>query len=258
MSELTREQIEKLDTLYANATPGPWRLFSASKTVCVNGPTGTIGTTQDCVVNWPGFDSSDKPFRKQKANAKLIAALVTAWPNIRVALSASRAEEVLREHHKLDTPTQVFFYEQDFYVLSNFSAFRLGWQGHYFDTSEAAYHWEKFPDHPTIQRHIMLSDSAHGAFKLAERYRAARRKDWDAVKVDIMRCILYAKAEQHEYVCHKLLATGNRELIEDSSRDDFWGWGPNRDGQNMLGKLWMEIRAELAARDLVQQPEDKT
>lgn len=28
-------------------------------------------------------------------------------------------------------------------------------------------------------------------------------------------------------------------------RDDFWGWGPNRDGQNMLGKLWMEIRAAI-------------
>lgn len=41
--------------------------------------------------------------------------------------------------------------------------------------------------------------------------------------------------------------TGDRELVEDSWRDDFWGWGPNRDGQNMLGKLWMELRAELAA-----------
>jgi ribA/ribD-fused uncharacterized protein len=67
------------------------------------------------------------------------------------------------------------------------------------------------------------------------------------VKVDIMRDILRAKADQHEYVRRKLLATGDRELIEDSWRDDFWGWGPNRDGQNMLGKLWMEIRSELRA-----------
>jgi hypothetical protein len=34
-------------------------------------------------------------------------------------------------------------------------------------------------------------------------------------------------------------------LIENSWRDDFWGWGPNRDGKNQLGKLWMEIRSEL-------------
>jgi hypothetical protein len=40
---------------------------------------------------------------------------------------------------------------------------------------------------------------------------------------------------------------GDRELIEDSWRDDFWGWGPHRNGKNMLGKLWMEIRSELRA-----------
>ena len=59
--------------------------------------------------------------------------------------------------------------------------------------------------------------------------------------------ILRAKVQQHEYVRRKLLATGDRELVENSWRDDFWGWGPNRDGQNKLGKLWMKVRAELRA-----------
>ena len=161
------------------------------------------------------------------------------------------------ELHKLDTETQVFFYEQDFYVLSNFSAFAIQWRissreglGR-FDTSEAVYHWEKFkPNIPTglqysIMKQIREASSAHDAFKIAEINREHRRKDWDDVKVGIMREILRAKASQHEYVYRKLLATGERELIEDSWRDDFWGWGPNREGQNMLGKLWMEIRAEL-------------
>lgn len=147
----------------------------------------------------------------------------------------------------LDTDTQVFFYEQDFYVLSNFSAFKLMWKVVLFDTSEAAYHWEKFPGLP-IQNDIVNAMSAHDAFKLAEQYRSARRKDWDDVKVGIMRDILRAKAQQHEYVRRKLLATGSRELIENSWRDDFWGWGEQRDGKNMLGKLWMEIRSELRAK----------
>jgi predicted NAD-dependent protein-ADP-ribosyltransferase YbiA (DUF1768 family) len=60
-----------------------------------------------------------------------------------------------------------------------------------------------------------------------------------------MRGILRAKAEQHEYVTRKLLATGDRRLVENSWRDDFWGWGPDRNGQNMLGRLWMEIRSEI-------------
>jgi hypothetical protein len=54
-------------------------------------------------------------------------------------------------NHKLDTDNKVFFYEQEFYVLSNFSAFTLMWRGYRFDTSEAAYHWEKFTRSPQIQ-----------------------------------------------------------------------------------------------------------
>lgn len=152
------------------------------------------------------------------------------------------------ELHKLDTDEQVFFYEQDFYVLSNFSAFTLLWFGRRFDTSEAAYHWEKFPERPDVRAGILGASSAHEAFKIAEAYKAARRPDWDEVKVDIMRSILMAKTSQHEYVRRKLLATGDRELIEDSWRDCFWGWGPNKDGKNMLGELWMDIRDELRAQ----------
>jgi ribA/ribD-fused uncharacterized protein len=152
--------------------------------------------------------------------------------------------------HKLDTDRQVFFYEQEFYVLSNFSAFNLQWRGGTFPTSEHAYHWSKFDlgtrtdDGIYVRDKIKGAPSAHEAFKMAEHWRYLRRPDWDAVKVEIMREILMAKAEQHEYVRRKLLETGDRELIEDSWRDDFWGWGPNKGGQNMLGKLWMEVRSK--------------
>lgn len=149
----------------------------------------------------------------------------------------------------LDTENQVFFYEQDFYVLSNFSAFTLQWDGKRFDTSEAAYHFEKFPRHPDIRWSIQFAPSAHEAFKIAEKHKDKRRKNWNAIKVGVMRDILFCKAAQHEYVRRKLLATGDRELIENSWRDDFWGWGENRDGKNMLGKLWMEVRAELSSRN---------
>lgn len=154
-------------------------------------------------------------------------------------------------NHGLDTDTQVFFYEQDFYVLSNFSAFNLKWKQFTYPTSEHAYQCEKFDQgdgsSSLLRSDIRNAPSAHEAFKIAEQHRTARRPDWDAVKVDVMRNILRAKAEQHEYVRRKLLQTGDRELVENSWRDSFWGWGPNRDGQNTLGKLWMEIRAGLTA-----------
>ena len=163
---------------------------------------------------------------------------------------------------KLDTDKQVFFYEQDFYVLSNFSAFRVRWRGRDFDTSEAAYHWERFATgHDTgrspsfgamagtIADAIRFASSAHEAFKIAQENKVHQRPDWDEVKVGVMSNILRAKVAQHEYVRRKLLQTGDRELVENSWRDDFWGWGPNRDGQNMLGKVWMTIRAELRAAE---------
>lgn len=155
----------------------------------------------------------------------------------------------MTECHGLDNEHQVFFYEQDFYVLSNFSAFNLHWASLVFPTSEHAYQWEKFRGLPQnldfIGREIRHASSAHYAFKLAERYRAQCRIGWDLAKVDVMRDILREKVTQHEYVRRKLLATGDRELIENSWRNDFWGWGADKGGQNMLGKLWMEVRAEL-------------
>jgi ribA/ribD-fused uncharacterized protein len=165
------------------------------------------------------------------------------------------------ECHGLDTPERVCFYEQDFYVLSNFSAFRVQWRGLTFDTSEAAYHWERFAtgqggQSPTfgsmanrIADQIRFAPSAHEAFKLAQEHKSLQRQDWDQIKVKVMSDILYAKAAQHEYVRRKLLATADRELVENSWRDAFWGWGPNRDGQNWLGKLWMGIRSQLRAED---------
>lgn len=154
---------------------------------------------------------------------------------------------------KLDTDTQVFFYEQDFYVLSNFSSFEVEWSGFDFKTAEHLYHWLRFSLSESLHgnvvtaRDVKNAKSAHDAFKIAQANKEYQWSRWDEAKAGFMRRILRCKADQHEYVRRKLLATGDRELIENSWRDDFWGWGPNRDGQNMLGKLWMEVRAELRA-----------
>jgi len=51
-----------------------------------------------------------------------------------------------------------------------------------------------------------------------------------------------------------LLTTGDRELIEDSWWDSFWGWGADQRGQNMLGKLWMKLRAELRENTSTTEP----
>jgi ribA/ribD-fused uncharacterized protein len=147
--------------------------------------------------------------------------------------------------HGSDTEKQIFFYEHEFYVFSNYSSFMLEWKGKLYPTSEHAYHSEKFED-GGLKEQIRNTRSAHDSQKLANANKDKRRKDWDDVKLGIMKEILKAKVSQHPYVLKKLVESGTKELVEDSWRDDFWGWGPNKDGANHLGKLWMEVRSELA------------
>ena len=159
-------------------------------------------------------------------------------------------------NYKLDTDTQVFFYEQEFYPLSNFSSFMMFWKGQWFQTSEHVYHWEKFEEQyvdsfevkemkEAVRDALLESNSAHTAFGIAQEHKYLARPDWNDVKFPIMKRIITTKAIQHPYVMKKLMASGDREVIEDSWRDDVWGWGPKHDGKNMLGKLWMEVRTEL-------------
>lgn len=143
--------------------------------------------------------------------------------------------------HGNDTEKQVFFYEREFYVLSNFSSFAILWKGKLWMTSEHAYHSEKFEDE-ALKEQIRNAPSAHDALKTAHTHKDKWRKDWRSVRIGIMKEILIEKANQHPYIKKKLLETGDREIIEDSWRDSFWGWGPNKDGENHMGKLWMEIR----------------
>jgi ribA/ribD-fused uncharacterized protein len=140
----------------------------------------------------------------------------------------------------------VFFYEHEYYVFSNFSAFMLTWKGREYMTSEHAYHSEKFAD-DSLKEIVRAARSAHDSQKVSHELKDKYRPDWNDVKVGIMKEILHEKVKQHPYILKKLLESGERELIEDSWRDDFWGWGPNKDGKNMLGKLWMEVREEVKA-----------
>jgi ribA/ribD-fused uncharacterized protein len=173
------------------------------------------------------------------------------------------------ECHGLDTPECVYFYEQDFYILSNFSSFEVAWLESVapFKTAEHLYHWLRFATGAAngtlggatpvdaalaIAERVRRATSAHDAFKIAQENKHLQRADWNDVKVQKMRLVIRAKALQHEYVRRKLLATGDRELVENSWRDDFWGWGPNRNGENMLGRLWMELRSELRATPALQ------
>jgi ribA/ribD-fused uncharacterized protein len=139
---------------------------------------------------------------------------------------------------------KVFFYEREFYPFSNFSSFALEWEGTLYMTSEHAYQAQKFSDSEIIER-IKNARSAYDVFKIAREHQNKVRYDWLDIRVSVMEKIIRAKVAQHPYVKQKLIESGDREIVEDSWKDDFWGWGSNKDGQNQLGKIWMKIREEI-------------
>ncbi len=45
-------------------------------------------------------------------------------------------------------------------------------------------------------------------------------------------------------------------IVEYSPVDAYWGWGPRKNGQNHLGKLWMKLRDELRNGEFDKKTED--
>ena len=138
------------------------------------------------------------------------------------------------------------FYPREFYPFDNFSSFKVEWNGYLFASVEEAYQAASFmgSDEELVEK-IKKSHSADEAQRISYANRDKRREDWDDVKISIMEELLRLKIEQNPYVKKKLLQTEDYMIVEDSPKDDFWGWGPNRNGQNNLGKLWMKLRKEL-------------
>jgi ribA/ribD-fused uncharacterized protein len=143
-----------------------------------------------------------------------------------------------------NTEDIIGFYEGIFYMFSNFAAFAVEWKDEVWMTSEHAYQAEKFLD-SELREQIRNTRSPYDAKMLAQELDDKKREDWREVNLSIMEEIVRAKLNQHPYIQKKLMDTGAKTIIETSPYDDFWGWGPHKDGQNHLGKIWMKLREEI-------------
>jgi ribA/ribD-fused uncharacterized protein len=119
-------------------------------------------------------------------------------------------------------------------------------------TAEAIYQACRFPHMPKVQKLIIAQTSPMTAKMRAKPYRDDSRSDWDAVRVPIMKWCLRVKLLQNwDKFSALLLETGDRPIVEDSRKDDFWGATPDDDGilrgRNVLGRLLMELREKLKA-----------
>ena len=142
--------------------------------------------------------------------------------------------------------------KESFGGLSNMAAgFPLRVNGVRILTSEALYQACRFPDLPEVQREIIAQHSPMTAKMKGKPHRRATRSDWDAVRHSVMRWCRRVKLAQHyKEFGRLLLATKDKQIVELSRKDDYWGTILQRDGEtligeNVLGRLLMQIREAL-------------
>ena len=139
--------------------------------------------------------------------------------------------------------------------LSNMApGFPLRVNGTQIRTSEALYQACRFPHMPDVQRRIIDESSPMTAKMRTKPFRSQSRPDWNSVRVKIMRwCLRVKLAQNWQRFGELLLATGERPIVEQSRKDDFWGAKMAKDGalvgKNVLGRLLMELRELLRDGD---------
>ena len=118
-----------------------------------------------------------------------------------------------------------------------------------FSTSEALYQAAKFAARPDIQQRIAEAPTPREAAAIGRTPGLGIDPGWNAQRVDVMRWVLRMKREANAAQIDAVLAaTGERPIVEVSTRDPWWGARPVADryeGRNVLGRLWMELRQQL-------------
>ena len=122
-----------------------------------------------------------------------------------------------------------------------------------FGTSEALYQAAKFGARPDVQRRIAEAPTPREAAAIGRTAGLGIDPGWNAQRVDVMRWVLRMKREANRAAIDEVLAaTGERAIVEVSTRDPWWGAQPVADryeGRNVLGRLWMELRHQLRDND---------
>lgn len=153
--------------------------------------------------------------------------------------------QIMKENGKLPWNRITNFHEEQYAFLSNFYEANVTYDGLTYGSNEAAFQAQKCL---TSEEKQPFTEARPGKSKSMGR-RVSLRPDWEAVKVGIMEEIVRAKFTQNPELAQKLLATGNKILVEGNT----WGdkcWGVDirtGQGENHLGKILMKVREELAA-----------
>ena len=139
----------------------------------------------------------------------------------------------------------IYFYDKSspYYEFTNFYDAPIVLDDKQWPTTEHYFQAQKFVGTPYLEV-VRRCSSPREALEISRRPSVSTwcRKDWEEVKIDVMKKALLAKFSQHDNLRKKLVETGSRTLVERSPYDSFWGDGGDGSGKNWLGRLLMEIR----------------
>ena len=126
--------------------------------------------------------------------------------------------------------------------LSNFYDAPVTYNRITYNNSEAAFHSQQV----LTDEERMAFSSLHATEAKKLGRKVSIRYDWEAIKVQIMKDIVYAKFSQNEELGEKLIATGDAYLEEGNDWEDrVWGTVDGK-GANLLGNILMEVREKLS------------
>lgn len=129
----------------------------------------------------------------------------------------------------------------DYGCFSNFSRHPVYLKNKRWPTSEHYFQAQKFAE-TKHEEEVRLTSKPMKAAEMGRDRKRPLRNDWEKVKDDIMREAVMAKFTQLKDLTGILLGTDDAMIIEHTANDRYWADGGDGTGQNMLGKILMEVR----------------
>jgi ribA/ribD-fused uncharacterized protein len=145
----------------------------------------------------------------------------------------------------------IYFYshtEDPYGCFSNFSRHGIKLDDLWWPTTEHYFQAQKFVGTPYAER-IRQAATPNMAAKLGRSHAQPLRSDWEDVKDEIMQRAVLCKFETHPGPRQILLDTNDEELVENATRDYYWGCGKDGSGKNQLGQTLVTVRTLLRARE---------
>lgn len=141
---------------------------------------------------------------------------------------------------------EIRFYKEfgEYGYLATYSNYGFFKDGVFWKTSEHYYQAQKFIDFDTKIR-IQNAKTPKIASNIGRDRKLNLRSDWEKVKKDVMFDAVYYKFKQNNNILQKLLNTGSARIVEATVKENYWGCGPNNDGQNNYGKILVKVREKL-------------